>query len=777
MSSYNRIDRSYQHSDLQTLFKRYEEVKSVGRHKRSLVGEADSWELKLTTPRRSLTVDVEVNVGLLRKLHYANPASFSSTFDASSVLKGRVSGQPDSSVRLTAMGNDLFEGRITYDDDEGQRKTLHIELVRSGTDLSAPQMSMIMYEDHDLLDKFRERPTCFEVPAPGGITEELWHSGLPSLAERAVNNIAIDQSAIEVECRPGETICPLMLSNIPRMSIFQMAQPATVGYGRDCPVAVVADITFSKMFGNDSERTILSLFNDVDSIYLEEFNVGTPIRLEQGPGDIELAYLPACHSYLYVVRNVDDPSGFGKPATSASDLLSQLQVAVLNKRLPSFNGACLVHLMTFQDFNPTLGLAYVSHAAKRFNVACTKDPHRSEGKDMRGEYVQVVAITPAFPPRYMEACLWLEYSTAVVTLAHELGHGMGSFHDGQHEDPPGNPPECLPPQPYIMYPSASTSSNSRKFSSCSQYSINRALNQIASCFVARNALTGLEENATPDLWYTAVIEAEDQCKAAPNLPKAPPSGAYEDCPYMLPTQYSCTLACLDPENPDRCLMFRDGSGRIRNKTDGTLCGSFHDQTMVCLGGMCRRDDRPNVCDRRKPCCNAYGILRNSTHLCRKAEDSGTCLKGYFCDSASEECPATVTPKRPGTPCSLQHRKCGPADDVGCGVCGDHAFEGQCLSRNSSAAANLTKLNWADWVEPDGTQHMETVSTPSSTGGNDVKTDGLPTWIRPTFIATGCVIGSAIVGAGGFFLVKKRLQLAQVDPGNKNIMVYSSSSMA
>ncbi|TPX58654.1 hypothetical protein SpCBS45565_g07950 [Spizellomyces sp. 'palustris'] len=747
----NRIDRNSQHSDLHTLFKRYEDVKSVGRHKRSLIGEADSWEVRLTTPRRSLTVDVEVNVGLLQNLHYANPASFSSAFDASAVLKGRVSGQPESSVRLTAMGNDLFEGRVTFDDDDGQRKTLHIELVRSDTDLGTPQMNMIMYEDHDLLDKFRERPTCFDVPAPGGIPEGSWHSGLPSLAGRAVKNIAVNQSAIDVECRPGETICPLMLSNIPRMSIFQMAQPATVGYGRDCPVAVVADITFSKMFGNDSERTILSLFNDVDSIYTEEFNVGTPI------------------SYLYVVRNVDDPSGFGKPMTSASDLLSQLQAAVLNRRLPSFNGACLVHLMTFQDFNPTLGLAYVGRKGYAGGI-CSG-----------GGYNTGIS-TPIY------GSMLVARSTAVVTLAHELGHGMGSFVAESRQNIntlrlykmvsmtillviPKNAchlrytltrslartllSELKLVKPYIMYPSASTSSNSRKFSSCSQYSINNALNQIASCFVARNALTGLEENAAPELWYTAVIEgsliiekrlgrsnikaivsAEDQCKAAPNLPKAPPDRTYEDCPYMLPSQYSCTLACLTSQ----------AGFEIRRMERFVAVSMIN---LWCVWAACAGKTTAQMF-----------------------------VTGYFCDAANEECPTMVTPKRPGTPCSLQGRKCGPgAEDVGCGVCGEHAFEGQCLSRNSSAAANLTTFNWADWVDPDGTQPTETSSTPSSTGRNDVRNDGLPTWARSTFIATGCVIGGAIVGAGGFFLIKKRLRLVQVDPGDKNVVMDGSSSMA
>lgn len=105
----------------------------------------------------------------------------------------------------------------------------------------------------------------------------------------------------------------------------------------------------------------------------------------------------------------------------------------------------------------------------------------------------------------IELCITVfSKATYVVTVAHEIGHGFGSYHDTEHPDPPGNPSECSPTQPFIMYPAAQTSTNWREFSTCSKYSINKALRTIASCFVTRNAISALQEDAGEDVWYSAI---------------------------------------------------------------------------------------------------------------------------------------------------------------------------------------------------------------------------------------------------------------------------------
>ncbi|KAI8823572.1 uncharacterized protein EV422DRAFT_360878 [Fimicolochytrium jonesii] len=343
---------------------------------------------------------------------------------------------------------------------------------------------MITYSDDDVTDHFNGTATCgtVEPPVMGSVPDPFFQN---SYADQMISSANPDDGTAETdfidEVRDG---CDAEGGNChPVSSLHRRA--VVSGKGRDCPIAVIADYKFYSTFGDDSEMAVLSLFNEVDSIYSQTVNVRTPV------------------SYIYVVKNVTDASGFGKPAADAESLLSQLATAVAGRKIPKLpTNVCLTHLLTVQDFNPTLGLAYVGKQGMAGGI-CSG-----------GGYNTGIS-TPMYGTKLIAR------STYITTVTHELGHGMGSAHDTQHPTPPGNPASCNPAQPYIMYPSASTSTNWRTFSNCSLYSIGAALNSIASCFITRNSLKGLAENSTADVWYTEKIKSRTfQMKTSVKLQRA-----------------------------------------------------------------------------------------------------------------------------------------------------------------------------------------------------------------------------------------------------------------
>ncbi|KAJ3158673.1 hypothetical protein HDU86_002638 [Geranomyces michiganensis] len=394
----------HRRDDLSSIFNQFHHVTTLSHTRRSLPSGESGLTLHLALNDTTLTLHVAPNTPLVAGTHFANSDNPPPT-DA--FLAGTVDGAIESTVRLTRVREGLYEGIARWEDSMGVARSVHFEVVPESEDGVGNQM--IAYSAEDVVDRFDGRPTCGEVDAPV-------LAGIPDLASGFLQDRGLGAVGMTGGCLGPE--CPLELMD---SSAAQLHRRAVSGRGRDCAIAVVADIKFSMTFGADSEAVALSLFNDVDGIYQSTLNVRTPLN------------------YLYVVRSVNDTTGFGKPANSATALLSQLVKAVSGKSLPGLpSTTCLVHVLTVQDFNPTLGLAYVRHFLKSENKA------RSE------EYAQVFQA-----PRHSliqsnpYICLLVVYFcqgggynagistpvygntllsrlTYVTTVTHEVGHGMGS---------------------------------------------------------------------------------------------------------------------------------------------------------------------------------------------------------------------------------------------------------------------------------------------------------------------------------------------------------------
>ncbi|KAJ3010363.1 hypothetical protein HKX48_007448 [Thoreauomyces humboldtii] len=659
------------HAEISSILTKYTPVTPFAIHKRDS-SSTSSLEINLIlTDGEILTVDVVPNIELVQNLIFANPHPTNAPVDTASILKGTVRDQPLSIVRLAAIKAGLYEGHARYQKEDGTWITIHFEVVPSETD--PKEYDMISYLDEDVVDHFEGVTTCssLEGPVLSGAIPEMDKSFFTASVGIAVDSSLDDltESMEELgdctEDADGRKVCPVRTRGVPLT-----ARTASItGIGKDCPIAVVADYEFSDTFGDSTEAVVLSLFNDIDSIYEQTLNVRTPL------------------SYLYVVRNVSDPSGFGQPAGSATGLLNQLVAAVQNGLIPKLPAStCLVHVLTVQDFNPTLGLAYVGKSGALGGI-CSGGGYN----------------TGISTPLYSDTLL--ARATYVTTVTHELGHGMGSNHDTAHGTPPGNPASCNPAQSYIMYPSASTSTNMRLFSTCSQYEIDAALNSVATCFVQRNALAGLQANESTELWYTDTIKTEDECALRTELTGAP-AGGYADCPSTLPANYICNLVCINPQSTSStCVVFPDAHGHLQNKTDGTLCGGFNSQTQVCLSGTCQLDTRVGVCDRRTACCDAYGVKLAA---------------GTSCALTSAGCPAG-------------------GNSTLCGTC---TASGECVSDKATtvtpAATNVAEKN--------GNNNTITIVSSTTVSSKTIHT---------VAIGGGLVAAGGVIGAAFFFLYKRR----------------------
>ncbi|KAJ3181158.1 hypothetical protein HDU87_001287 [Geranomyces variabilis] len=547
----------HKRNDLASIFTRYHHVTTLSHTRRSISSGESVITLHLALNDTTLTLHVAPNTPLVAGTHFANSDN---PPPSDAFLAGTVDGAAESTVRLTRVREGLYEGTARWVDAAGTARLVHFEVV-PGTDEDGPGQ-MIAYADKDVIDPFDGRQTCGEVDAPvlAGIPDMASGGGFPQGGAAALEGPPFIQ--------PDDG------------TAAQLHRRATVsGRGRDCAIAVVADINFSSTFGADTETVALSLFNDIDGVYNSTLNVRTPLN------------------YLYVVRSVNDTTGFGKPANTANAILTQ-------------------------DFNPTLGLAYVGKSGSLGGIC-------SSGGYNAGISTPVYGTT------------LLSRATYVTTVTHEkswladnIGLSKIQRSDSQRGTAPYpaslNPAACNPPNaPYIMYPASSTSINDRLFSSCSLSEIGAALDSVGSCFVARNSLGALQANATTPTWYAA--KTVDQCAARPNLPSVP-AGGYTDCPYAVDASYVCTLVCLNPSGGG-CVKF---PGPL-NKTDGTMCGAFNDQSTVCLHGVCTRDTRTGTCDRRDACCNAFGLP----------------ISGQNCAGSSSSTHTDIATAAPAIPASTQ----------------------------------------------------------------------------------------------------------------------------
>ena len=127
-----------------------------------------------------------------------------------------------------------------------------------------------------------------------------------------------------------------------------------------CPIALIADQQFVSRFGGESfaGTYLLSLFHDVQLLYQRELNMSLPViylhlvnasdRSNSSSSMFGQGSYPNVHQFLYAAGNA---TATAATTTSLSPFPGFDKIA---------REVCLVHIVTMQNFNQTMGLAWQS---------------------------------------------------------------------------------------------------------------------------------------------------------------------------------------------------------------------------------------------------------------------------------------------------------------------------------------------------------------------------------------------------------------------------------
>ncbi|KAJ3033056.1 hypothetical protein HDV00_006818 [Rhizophlyctis rosea] len=190
---------------------------------------------------------------------------------------------PLPNVQLTYVGDDAFEGQFTL----GDGRTMFLEDV----ELENGGRRMVLYDKEDVIE-LEVGGGCIVVdPAdvmmssirdiasdtPGGLMRRVvGTTSLPTPTNETFNTLP---HLVTTSCPADALVCPLVEAPDERTGTgMGMGKRATVsGVGRDCPVAIIADYSFTRQFGEKSESYMLSILSDVDGIYRRQLNVGMSV--------------------------------------------------------------------------------------------------------------------------------------------------------------------------------------------------------------------------------------------------------------------------------------------------------------------------------------------------------------------------------------------------------------------------------------------------------------------------------------------------------------------
>ncbi|KAM5194678.1 disintegrin and metalloproteinase domain-containing protein 10-like isoform 2-T2 [Mantella aurantiaca] len=322
----------------------------------------------------------------------------------------------------------------------------------------------------------------------------------------------------------------------------------------------------------------------------------------------------------------------------------------------NWNHVCLSYLLTNRDYSGTLGLAWIGRSGNLGGICSkyAKMQNSTEKASLNTGVVTIQKYGQYLPPRVIH-----------ITLAHELGHSMGSPHDEDTEcakftvsSPYGN---------YLMYPRAVDGNqyNNDKFSPCSIHYISSLLKiKKDQCFVESDRPTcgnqiveageqcdvGLNDNDT--CCYSASAGEGLQCTLKPEKQCSPSQG---QC---------CSQLCTLKPKGDRCrdeaeCTFEDfctgESPKCPNPTakeNYTLCNY---RTRICLNGVCSQ----SVCVKfgLEQCdCTTENMYEKCQLCCQRPGDVSSC-KSTKSPELSHLFNRAVIVLPPGAPCGQRQGYC------------------------------------------------------------------------------------------------------------------------
>ncbi|XP_040896880.1 disintegrin and metalloproteinase domain-containing protein 10 [Toxotes jaculatrix] len=315
---------------------------------------------------------------------------------------------------------------------------------------------------------------------------------------------------------------------------------------------------------------------------------------------------------------------------------------------------CLSYLLTNRDYSGVLGLAWEGKAGNWGGI-CSKPTTLRNGQTstLNTGLVTIQNYGQFLPPRLVQ-----------LTLAHELGHSLGSPHD--EDSNCGDLGSSGGKGRYLMFPHATDEvrENNDRFSPCSIKHISEILKtKKDDCFVVSdqpicgNQIVEEDEecdvghNDTDLCCYSAKELSGVQCRLKPGKACSPSQGLCcgQDCGFK-PAGETCDEE-TDCQRESMCSGLSPLCPKPNPKENLTVCSKG---TRVCLNGVCA----VSVCVKHHlQQCDCPGDWKEKCYMCCQQPDKPETCASTTSSVLSRHFQKKMLPLVGGAPCSGNRGYC------------------------------------------------------------------------------------------------------------------------